>query len=78
MAAEAEAAEAAADSASSDTSPAVIWRRRQAGCHPSHVISDDDVTLIIPALFDIRTDLRRVIEMLRGEDESQGSEEEDS
>jgi hypothetical protein len=43
------------------------------------VISDDDVTLILKALFDIRKDLSRIVEILEGDDdEPEGSEEEDS
>jgi hypothetical protein len=43
------------------------------------VVSDDDVTLIIQALFDIRTELRLLRKLLQ-EDEGgeQGNEEEDS
>jgi hypothetical protein len=43
------------------------------------VISEDDVTLIIQALFDIRTELR-LLRSLLTEDENgeQGHEEEDS
>jgi hypothetical protein len=43
------------------------------------VLTDDDVRLIIEALFDIRTDLRRIRAILDHEDEddSEGSEEED-
>jgi hypothetical protein len=44
------------------------------------VISDDAVRVIIEALFDIRTELRRIRAILEAEDEddSEGSEEEDS
>jgi hypothetical protein len=42
------------------------------------VISDEDFTLIIKALFDIRSDLSRIVEILEGDDEPEGSEEEDS
>jgi hypothetical protein len=38
------------------------------------MISDDDVTLIIEALFDIRTELRKIRDLL--EDESGEQEEE--
>lgn len=44
------------------------------------MVSDEDVTAIIEALFDIRTELRRIRAILDREDEddSKGSEEEDS
>jgi hypothetical protein len=42
------------------------------------VISDEDVTLIIQALFDIRTELRRIRALLEDEDGEQRDEEEDS
>jgi hypothetical protein len=47
-------------------------------CNPGRALSDDAVRVIIEALFDIRTELRRIIEILEGEDDSEGSEEEDS
>jgi hypothetical protein len=42
------------------------------------MVTDEDVTLIIQALFDIRRDLARIVQMLEGDDEPEGSEEEDS
>jgi hypothetical protein len=42
------------------------------------VVPDDDVTLIIQALFDIRTELRRIRALLEDDDGEQGDEEEDS
>ncbi|MEP7224702.1 MAG: hypothetical protein ABI783_07075 [Actinomycetota bacterium] len=44
------------------------------------MLDNDDVRVIIEALFDIRTELRRIGAILDGEDEddSEGSEEEDS
>jgi hypothetical protein len=42
------------------------------------VITEDDVTLIIQALFDIRTELRKIVILLEDEDGEQGDEEEDS
>jgi len=42
------------------------------------VVSDDDVTLIVQALFDIRTELRRICTLSEDEDGEQGDEEEDS
>jgi len=44
------------------------------------VLSDDDVRVTIEALFDLRTELRRIRAILDREDEddSEGSEEEDS
>jgi hypothetical protein len=41
-------------------------------------VTDDDVTLIIQALFDIRTGLRRIRGLLEEDDGEQGDEEEDS
>jgi hypothetical protein len=41
-------------------------------------LTEDDVRLIIEALFDIRTELRRIRAILEGDDDSEGSEEEDS
>jgi hypothetical protein len=42
------------------------------------VVSDDDVTLIIQALFDIRVELRKIRILLEDGDGEQGDEEEDS
>jgi hypothetical protein len=42
------------------------------------VVSDEDVTLIIQALFDIRTELRKIRVLLEDEDGEQGDEEEES
>jgi hypothetical protein len=42
------------------------------------VVSDDDVTPIIQALFDIRTELRKIRILLEADDGEQGDEEEDS
>jgi len=42
------------------------------------VVSDDDVTAIIEALFDIRTELRRIVVLLKEDDGEQGDEEADS
>jgi hypothetical protein len=42
------------------------------------VISDDDVPLIIQALFDLGTELRRIRSLLEDDDGEQGDEEEDS
>jgi hypothetical protein len=42
------------------------------------VASDEDVTLITQALFDIRTELRHIVALLEEEDGEQGDEEEDS
>lgn len=44
----------------------------------SGVVSDDDVTAIIEALFDIRTELRRIVVLLEEDDGEQGNEEADS
>jgi hypothetical protein len=44
----------------------------------STVVSDDDVTSIIEALFDIRTELRRVVVLLEEDNGEQGDEETDS
>jgi hypothetical protein len=42
------------------------------------MVTDEDVTLIIQALFDIRTELRKIRILLEGDDGEQGDEEEDS
>jgi hypothetical protein len=42
------------------------------------VLSDDDVTVIVEAPFDIRTELRAIVALLEAEDDSEGSDEEDS
>jgi len=42
------------------------------------VLSDDDVRVILEALFDIRTELRRIRVLLEDESGEQGDEEEDS
>jgi hypothetical protein len=42
------------------------------------MVTDDDVTLILKALFDIRTELRKIRILLEGDDGEQGDEEEDS
>jgi hypothetical protein len=42
------------------------------------VLSDNDVRVIIEALFDIRTELRAIVALLEEEDEPEGSDEEDS
>jgi len=42
------------------------------------VVSDDDVMAIIEALFDIRTELRRIVVLLKEDDGEQGDEEADS
>jgi hypothetical protein len=42
------------------------------------VVSEDDVTAIIEALFDIRTELRRIVVPLEEDDGEQGNEEADS
>jgi hypothetical protein len=42
------------------------------------VVTDDDIRLIIEALFDIRTELRAIVALLEADDESEGSDEEDS
>lgn len=44
----------------------------------SGVVSDEDVTAIIEALFDIRTELRRIVVLLEEDDGEQGNEETDS
>jgi len=41
-------------------------------------VSDEDATLIIGALFDIRVDLRRIRQLLEDEVGEQGDEEEES
>jgi hypothetical protein len=42
------------------------------------VLSDDDIKVILEALFDIRTELRRIRAVLEDENGEQGDEEEDS
>ena len=42
------------------------------------MVTDEDVTLILKALFDIRTELRKIRILLEGDDGEQGDEEEDS
>jgi hypothetical protein len=42
------------------------------------MVSDEDVTRIIQALFDIRVELRKIRILLEDEDGEQGDEEEDS
>jgi hypothetical protein len=41
------------------------------------MLTDDDVTLIIQELFDIRTELRHIAALLEEDDGEQGDEEED-
>jgi hypothetical protein len=41
------------------------------------VLTDEDVTLIIQALFDIRTELRKIRALLEEDDGEQGGEEEE-
>ena len=41
------------------------------------MLSDEDVTLIIQALFDIRTELREIRALLEEDDGEQGGEEEE-
>jgi hypothetical protein len=41
------------------------------------VVSEDDITAIIEALFDIRTELRRIVVLLKEDDGEQGNEEAD-
>jgi hypothetical protein len=41
------------------------------------MLSDDDVKVLLEALFDIRTELRRIRALLEDEDGEQGNEEED-
>lgn len=41
------------------------------------MVADDDVTAIIEALFDIRTELRRIVVLLGEDDGEQGDEEAD-
>jgi hypothetical protein len=45
--------------------------------HPDLVLSEDDVKVILEALFDIRTELRRIRVLLEEDDGEQGDEEED-
>lgn len=40
------------------------------------MLTDEEFRLIIEALFDIRTELRRIRAILEGDDDSEGSEEE--
>jgi hypothetical protein len=42
------------------------------------VVSDEDVTPIIQALFDIRAELRKIRILLEADDGEQGDQEEDS
>ena len=42
------------------------------------MLTDEEFRLIIEALFDIRTELSRIRAILEGDDDSEGSEEEDS
>jgi hypothetical protein len=42
------------------------------------VLTDDDVPVIIEALFDIRTELRAIVAPLEADDDSEGSDEADS
>jgi hypothetical protein len=42
------------------------------------VLTDDDVPVIIEALFDIRTELRAIVALLEADDDSEGSDEADS
>ena len=42
------------------------------------MLTDDEVQVIIEALFDIRTELRRIRVLLEDEDGEQGDEAEDS
>jgi hypothetical protein len=42
------------------------------------VLTDDGVTVIIEALFDIRTELRTIVALLEAEDDSEGGDEENS
>jgi hypothetical protein len=72
------AAEAAAASANADATPRAILRVRPTLRDPDGMVTDEDVTLIIQALFDIRRDLARIVQILEGDDEPEGSEEEDS
>jgi hypothetical protein len=41
------------------------------------VVSEEDATLVIEALFDIRVDLRRIRQLLEDEIGEQGDEEEE-
>jgi hypothetical protein len=41
-------------------------------------VRDEDVTLIIKALFDIRVDLSAIREILEADDDEEGREEEES
>ena len=42
------------------------------------MVTDEDVTLIIQALFDIRVELRKIRILLEDDNGEQGDEEEDS
>jgi hypothetical protein len=42
------------------------------------VLTDDDVRLIIEALFDIRTELRAIVALLEEDDDTEGRDETDS
>lgn len=42
------------------------------------MMSEDDVTSVIEALFDIRTELRRIVVLLEENDGEQGNEATDS
>jgi hypothetical protein len=41
-------------------------------------VTDDDATVLLETLFDIRTELRRIRALLEEDDGEQGDEEEDS
>jgi hypothetical protein len=41
-------------------------------------VLSDDISVIIEALFDIRTELREIRAILEGDDDEEGSEEEES
>jgi hypothetical protein len=45
---------------------------------PDVVLTDDDVRVVIEALFGIRTELRAIVALLEVEDDAQGSDEADS
>jgi hypothetical protein len=50
-----------------------------AACHEGPGMDPDDVTSIIEGLFDIRTEVRRIVAILGGEDdEEEGDQETDS
>ena len=46
--------------------------------HAGGMLTEDDVRLIIEALFDIRTELRERRAILEADDDEEGSEEEES